>query len=74
MFGNVRVVPSESLLQKVCVLAYLVHQDVVVSLHFQSLMIGRFGHRRGEECEGVEGHNLKTLIICLRTLFLSVLL
>ncbi len=57
---NIPLVPCKSLFQKVGVPADLVHQCVEVSLHFQSLEEGGFGHRRGKECEWGKGHDLKT--------------
>lgn len=56
---NIPLVPCKCLLQKVWVLADLVHKSVKVSLQRQCLEEGVFGHRRREEREWEVGHDLE---------------
>lgn len=55
----VHMLPGESLSQEICILADLVHQCVVVSLHSQSLVENILRHRRGEEREWSISHQLE---------------
>lgn len=51
--------PCQGFLQKFWILADLIHQDVEVDLHCQSLVEHLLWHRRGEECEWSVSHHLK---------------